>query len=63
MESQCNPNPEIEIQYYLQSLHSRASSKIIAEPMGSTQILYKPLKRKHNKYYKNSISGFGQGKI
>ena len=53
------PNPEIEIQHYLQSLHSRASCKIFAEPTGATQILHKSFKRKHHKDCKNSISGFG----
>ncbi len=58
-----NPNPKIEIQHYLQSLHSRVSCKIIAEPTGATQILHKSLKRKHHKDYKNSISGFGKKSI
>jgi len=33
-----NPNPEIEIQHYLQSLDSRASCKIITEPTGATAL-------------------------
>ena len=53
------PNPEIEIHDYALSSHSRASRKTIAEPMGATQILHKPLKYEHSTYSENPISGFG----
>ena len=57
-----DPNLEIEIHDFALSSHSRTSHKIIAEPMGATQIFCKPRKYEHNASSKNPISRFGLDK-
>jgi hypothetical protein len=41
------------------SSHPRALRKTIAEPLGATQILHKPLEYEHGTHSKSSISRFG----
>jgi hypothetical protein len=53
------PNPEIEIHDCTPSSHPRALRKTIAEPLGATQILHKPLEYEHGTHSKSSISRFG----
>ncbi len=54
-----NPSPEIGIHDSALYSHPLASYKTIAEPLGATQVFYKPHEYEYNADSKNPISGFG----